>query len=96
MFTKAFAVVGATLMLGAFAVTNDAYAQGPRLGSSYGYRMSPSGHLVVRGTTPNSGIRPPKPVNPVTGQNHFNAKPTRSTDFSASGPYMGLIYRGNQ
>jgi len=92
MFTKAIAVVGASLMLGVFAITTDAFAQG--VGSSYTYRVSPSGNLVVRGAPTTGGAR----VNPSTSATprYFNANPTPSTNpnngsnFGASGPYVGL------
>ena len=96
MFTKPIAV-GAALMLGVFAVTTDAFAQG--VGGSY--RVSPSGNLVLRGA-PNSGHQATVTtggarVNPSTGPklNYFNANPTPSTNFAVGGPYIGLKYRGN-
>jgi len=108
MFTKTIAVVGAALLLGVFAVTTDAFAQSPRPGGGYTYKVSPSGNLVVRGA-PNSGHQATVTgsgarVNPSTGPklNSFNANPTPAThqnngsNFAVGGPYIGLKYRGNQ
>lgn len=90
MFIKQIAVVGAVLVLGSYlAASDDALAVGlGKHGQRPSYKVK-NGALNLAG----SQNRPPsKYFSPTSSFKTHNG----NTDFSASGPYVGLKYIGNQ